>query len=560
MRQKDQIELNLGTGAKGEAPSAAAQDAEARAAQACLEHPAVTGPSMEAVVERENLKQALAQVKRNKGAAGVDGMTVDDLPAYLKEHWPTIRAQLLDGTYKPQPVRRVEIPKASGGMRPLGIPTVLDRFIQQAVMQVLQADWDPTFSETSFGFRPGRSAHQAVERAQAYVASGHGFVVDIDLEKFFDRVNHDILMGLVAKRVSDKRILRLIRGFLTAGVMADGLVSPTEEGTPQGGPLSPLLSNLMLDVLDKELEKRGHRFVRYADDCNIYVRSQKAGERVMAGIEKFLAKRLKLKVNKAKSAVAKPSVRKFLGFSFTGGTEPRRRIAPQAIARFKAKVRELTRRTRGASLPQIVKELSIYLIGWRGYFGFCQTPSVLRALDEWTRRRLRAIAWKQWKRGRARFAELRRRGVGRDLAAQTAGSPHGPGGSRTAPRSPLLCQTPSSVRSAWLPSRHQDPHNPPNRRIRTRTSGGVGGAEPRGSPLSRLPKTFVVCSRALFATTSIFTRVIPGPGRFARSVSGPEPGSPTPVFPHRYRSGHDFSSRRRTPVRASWRLDAGKVL
>ena len=426
MRQNDQLELNLGTGAKGEALTVAAQEAEARAAKACPERPAVSGPSMEAMVERENLKQALAQVKRNKGAAGVDGMRVGDLPAHLKEHWPTIRAQLLEGTYKPQPVRRVEIPKASGGTRPLGIPTVLDRFTQQAVMQVLQADWDPTFSEASFGFRPKHSAHQAVERAQAYIASGHAVVVDIDLEKFFDRVNHDILMGLVAKRVADKRILKLVRGFLTAGVMEGGLVSPTEEGTPQGGPLSPLLSNLMLDVLDKELEKRGHRFVRYADDCNIYVRSRKAGERVMASIETFLAKRLKLKVNKAKSAVAKPSVRKFLGFSYTGGREPRRRMAPQAIARFKARVRELTRRTRGASLPRIVKELSVYLIGWRGYFGFCQTPSVLRALDEWTRRRLRAIAWKQWKRGPARFAELRRRGVGRDLAAQTAGSPHGP--------------------------------------------------------------------------------------------------------------------------------------
>ena len=426
MRQKNQVELNLGTGAKGETLNAAAQGTEARTTKASLERPAVAGPSMEVVVERENLRKALAQVKRNKGAAGVGGMTVDDLPAYLKEHWPTIRAQLLDGTYKPQPVRRVEIPKASGGMRPLGIPTVLDRFIQQAVMQVLQADWNPTFSEASFGFRPKRSAHQAVERAQAYIASGHAVVVDIDLEKFFDRVNHDILMGLVAKRVADKRILKLIRGFLTAGVMEGGLISPTEEGTPQGGPLSPLLSNLMLDVLDKELEKRGHRFVRYADDCNIYVRSQRAGERVMDGIEKFLAKRLKLRVNKAKSAVARPSVRKFLGFSYTGGREPRRRVAPQALTRFKARVRELTRRTRGRSLAQIVKELSVYLIGWRGYFGFCQTPSVLRALDQWTRRRLRAIAWKQWKRGHTRFAELRRCGVGRDLAAQTAGSPHGP--------------------------------------------------------------------------------------------------------------------------------------
>ena len=427
MRQKDQLELNLSSEARGEAPSVVARAIEARAAKACLERPAVAGPSMEAIVEGENLKQALAQVKRNKGAAGIDGMSVDELAAYLKKHWPMIRAQLLEGTYKPQPVRRVEIPKASGGTRPLGIPTVLDRFIQQAVMQVLQADWDGTFSEMSFGFRPGRSAHQAVEQAQAYIATGHGFVVDIDLEKFFDRVNHDVLMGLIVKRVADKRILKLIRAFLSAGVMEGGLVSPTEEGTPQGGPLSPLLSNLMLDVLDKELEKRGHRFVRYADDCNIYVRSQRAGERVMAGIEKLLAKRLKLKVNKAKSAVAKPSVRKFLGFSFTGGKEsPRRRIAPQAVARLKTKVRELTRRTRGRSLTQIIKELSTYLIGWRGYFGFCQTPSVLRALDEWIRRRLRAIAWKQWKHGRARFAELRRRGVGRDLAAQTAGSPHGP--------------------------------------------------------------------------------------------------------------------------------------
>jgi RNA-directed DNA polymerase len=302
---------------------------------------------------------------------------------------------------------------------------VLDRFIEQAVMQVLQADWDRTFSESSFGFRPKHSAHQAVAKAQAYIASGHNVVVDFDLEKFFDQVNHDILMGLVAKRVFDKRILKLIRGFLTAGVLADGLVSPTEEGTPQGGPLSPLLSNLMLDVLDKELERRGHCFVRFADDCNIYVRSRRAGERVMASIEQFLAKRLKLKVNKAKSAVARPSVRKFLGFSFTSGKQPRRRIAPQAIARFKAKVRELTRRTRGRSLSQIAKELSRYLIGWRAYFGFCETPSVLRELDQWIRRRLRAIAWKQWKRGRTRFARLRRRGVGRDLAAQTAGSPHG---------------------------------------------------------------------------------------------------------------------------------------
>src|ERR1700726_1168157 len=427
MRQKNRVELNWGTGRRGEAPSTAAQETEARAARTDIDsRAALVGPSMEAIVEPANLTKALAQVKRNKGAPGVDAMRFDELASYLKSHWPGIRAQFLDGTYKPQPVRRVEIPKASGGTRSLGIPTVLDRFIQQAVLQVLQADWDPTFSEHSFGFRPKRSAHQAVARAQELIASGHGIVVDIDLEKFFDRVNHDILMGLVAKRVADKRVLKLIRGFLTAGVLMDGLVGPTEEGTPQGGPLSPLLSNLMLDVLDKELEKRGHRFVRYADDCNIYVRSQRAGERVMASIEQFLAKRLKLKVNKAKSAVAKPRVRKFLGFSFTGGGEPRRRIAPQAIAHLKAKVRDLTRRTGGQSLSQVAKELSRYLIGWRGYFGFCETPSVLHKLDQWIRRRLRALAWTQWKRGRTRYAELRRRGVGRDLAACSAGSPHGP--------------------------------------------------------------------------------------------------------------------------------------
>jgi RNA-directed DNA polymerase len=426
MRQKTELEITLRVGATGEARSAGAEGTEARTATTEVESRAASLPSMEAIVERDNLRKALAQVKRNKGAAGVDGMSLGALTPYLKEHWPTIRAQLLDGTYKPQPVRRVEIPKASGGKRPLGIPTVLDRFIQQAVLQVLQADWDRTFSEHSYGFRPKRSAHQAVTRAQELIAAGHDVVVDIDLEKFFDRVNHDILMGLVAKRVADKRILKLIRGFLTAGVLADGLVGPTDEGTPQGGPLSPLLSNLMLDVLDKELETRGLNFVRYADDCNIYVRSQRAGGRVMASIESFLTERLKLKVNKAKSAVARPGKRKFLGFSFTSRTRPRRRIASQSLARFRSRVRDLTRRTRGKSLAQIVKELSVYLTGWRGYFGFCETPSVLRDLDQWTRRRLRAIAWKQWKRGSTRFAELRRCGVGRDLAAQTAGSPHGP--------------------------------------------------------------------------------------------------------------------------------------
>jgi len=426
MRQKTELEITLRSGATGEARSTGLEGTETRAAKTDIESRAAAAPSMEAIVERDNLRKALAQVKRNKGAAGVDGMRLSALTPYLKEHWPALRAQLLDGTYQPQPVRRVEIPKASGGKRPLGIPTVLDRFIQQAVLQVLQADWDRTFSAHSYGFRPQRSAHQAVARAQELIASGHDVVVDIDLEKFFDRVNHDILMGLVAKRVSDKRVLKLIRGFLTAGVLADGLVSPTQEGTPQGGPLSPLLSNLMLDVLDKELEKRGLNFVRYADDCNIYVRSHRAGERVMAGIERFLTKRLKLRVNKAKSAVDRPSRRKFLGFGFLSGKRLLRRIAPQSVTRFRSRVRKLTRRTQGNSLAQIVKELSSYLIGWRGYFGFCETPSELRALDQWTRRRLRAIAWKQWKRGRTRFAELRRCGVGRDLAARTAGSPRGP--------------------------------------------------------------------------------------------------------------------------------------
>ena len=427
MRQKTQYELAFLPAPKGEAPRTGGEGTEARAARADVERrTATTGPSMEAVVERDNLKKALAQVRRNKGAPGVDDMSVGDLAAHLKDHWPTIRAQLLEGTYCPQPVRRVEIPKATGGTRPLGIPTVLDRFIQQAVLQVLQAEWDPTFSEHSYGFRPGRSAHQAVARAQEHIADGHRWVVDLDLEKFFDRVNHDLLMGLVAQRVSDPRLLKLIRGFLTAGVLADGLVGPTDEGTPQGGPLSPLLSNLMLDVLDRELERRGHRFVRYADDCNIYVRSRRAGERVMASVERFLARRLKLKVNRAKSAVARPSARKFLGFSFTNREQPRRRIAPQALARFKSRVRELTRRSRSATLGRIAEDLSRYLVGWRGYFGFCQTPSVLQRLDEGIRRRLRAIAWKQWRRGPRRFAELRRRGVGKDLAAQTAGGSQGP--------------------------------------------------------------------------------------------------------------------------------------
>jgi RNA-directed DNA polymerase len=431
-RQNNQLELAFGEAVRGEAPSGLARGTEDPMARPAVEGsaapPRCGGELMEVVVARDNLKEALRQVKRNKGAPGVDGMTVAELTPYLKEHWPAIRAPLLDGTYRRLPVRRVEIAKPGGGQRALGIPTVLDRFVQQAVLQVLQGEWDGTFSTSSYGFRPGRSAHQAVARAQELIAAGWRWVVDIDLEKFFDRVNHDLLMGLVAKRVCDKRIRRLIRGFLTAGVLADGLVGPTDEGTPQGGPLSPLLSNLMLDVLDKELERRGHRFVRYADDCNIYVQSRRAGERVMASVERFLTGRLKLKVNSAKSAVARPAARKFLGFSFTSEAEPRRRIAPQALARLVSRVRALTRRTAGVSLTQAIDRLSIYLTGWRGYFGFCQTPELLRNLEGWVRRRLRCLAWVQWRTGRRRYTALRQHGIGPSLAATTtaAARRHGP--------------------------------------------------------------------------------------------------------------------------------------
>jgi RNA-directed DNA polymerase len=321
----------------------------------------------------------------------------------------------------------VAIPKPDGGgVRKLGIPTVIDRWVQQAVLQVLQELWDPTFSDCSYGFRPKRSAHQAVERAQSYLAAGYRWVVDLDLEKFFDRVNHDILMGLVSKRIGDKRMLKLIRAFLNAGVMEDGLVRPTEEGAPQGGPLSPLLSNLVLDVLDQELERRGHQFVRYADDCNVYVRSRRAGERVMQNITDFVTHRLKLKVNSSKSAVARPWQRKFLGFTFTSGRKPKRRIAPKAITRFKQRVRELTRRRGGISMPQRISRLATYLRGWRGYFGHCQTPSVLEDLDSWLRRRLRAVIWKQWQRGRTRHKRLRQLGVSPAKARRSAYSSDGP--------------------------------------------------------------------------------------------------------------------------------------
>ena len=425
-RQNVQMELDFSSSPTGEARHAGREETESLPVVHDPESPASPHRLMEEVGERENLKAAWRQVKGNKGSAGVDGMTVGGLTDYLKQHWPTIREQLLNGTYVPQPVRRVEIPKPDGGVRKLGIPTVLDRFIQQAVMQVLQRRWDRTFSDHSYGFRPGRSAHQAVAQAQQYIAEGYGWVVDLDLEKFFDRVNHDKLMGQVAQRVADKRLLKLIRAFLNAGVMENGLVSPSVEGTPQGGPLSPLLSNLVLDELDRELERREHRFVRYADDGNIYVRSERAGQRVMESITRFITHRLKLKVNEAKSAVARPQERTFLGFSFTVGPEVKRVIAPQAVDRFKQRAREITRRAKGVSMETTMAELAPYMRGWRNYFGFCETPVVLQYLTRWVRLRLRAALWRQWKTPRRRRAALIALGVLPRLASNTAGSGRGP--------------------------------------------------------------------------------------------------------------------------------------
>ena len=419
------MELAFEPRRSGEAVASGGGGTEPLAAKDVAESPA-SERLMEAVCARENLRKALRRVMSNRGAAGVDGMRVDELPRHLREHWGAFREQLLSGAYKPQPVKRVDIPKADGGTRRLGIPTAVDRFIQQAILQVLQPAWDATFSEHSFGFRPGRSAHQAVARAQEYIVDGNNWVVDIDLEKLFDSVNHDVLMGRVAKRVGDKRLLKLIRAFLNAGVMENGLSSPTDKGTPQGGPLSPLLSNLLLDELDKELERRGHKFVRYADDCNIYVRTERAGSRVMENITKFLHKKLRLKVNEQKSKVDEASKRDFLGFSFTSGEMRKRRISPKAVNRFKKRVKKMTRRVKAASIGRIVDELNPYIRGWRNYFGFCETPSVLAKLDSWIRRRLRSIIWKQWKRGRVRYAELRKRNIPKDFAAMTAGSAHGP--------------------------------------------------------------------------------------------------------------------------------------
>jgi len=378
---------------------------------------------MEEAVQRGNAKAALKRVRQNKGSPGVDGMTVDELPEYLAEHWEEIREQLVAGTYQPKPVKRQEIPKGGGGVRELGIPTALDRFVQQIILQVLQPRFDPTFSEHSHGFRPGRRAHDAVCEAQRYIQDGRRVVVDVDLEKFFDRVNHDVLMGKLSGRIADKRMLGLIRRYLGAGIMANGVVVERWEGTPQGGPLSPLLANVLLDEVDKELEKRGHAFVRYADDCNVYVWSRRAGEDVMETLRRLYA-RLRLKVNEAKSAVGRPWDRKFLGYSFwvAPGRKVKRRVAPKALAAMKDRVREITARNGGRSMDRVTEELRSYLRGWKEYFHLAETPRVFSDTDEWIRHRLRLVQLKQWKRGKTIYREMKHLGAAEDIARVVAGN------------------------------------------------------------------------------------------------------------------------------------------
>ncbi|XJZ26643.1 group II intron reverse transcriptase/maturase [Bacillota bacterium Lsc_1132] len=368
---------------------------------------------MERVVSNENVLRAAERVVKNKGSHGVDGMDVKYLQTHLHKNWRQIRQELLEGTYQPQPVRRVEIPKPGGGKRKLGIPTVTDRFIQQAIAQVLTSIYDPTFSKRSFGFRPGKRAHDAVKLAQSYIEEGYRWVVDMDLEKFFDKVNHDRLMTTLSQKIKEPNLLRLIRRYLQAGVMEQGLVSPNTEGTPQGGPLSPLLSNIVLDELDKELEKRGHKFVRYADDCNIYVRSRRAGERVMKAITFFIEKKLKLKVNQKKSAVDRPWKRKFLGFSFTSNKRtPKIRLAKTTVQRFKNRIRELTSRRKSMKMEDRIQKLNQYLVGWIGYYQLIDTPTKLKELEGWLNRRLRMILWKEWKNPRTRVRNLKKLGAG----------------------------------------------------------------------------------------------------------------------------------------------------
>jgi RNA-directed DNA polymerase len=371
---------------------------------------------------RENLNAALKRVEQNKGAPGIDGMRVQELRPFLKDHWLEIRTQLAAEAYHPRPVRRVEIPKPDGGVRLLGIPTVLDRFLQQALQQVLTSVFEPRFSPHSYGFRPGRSAQDAVKAAQGYIQDGYTWVADLDLDKFFDRVNHDMLMARVARVVKDKRVLRLLRRYLESGVMVNGVVLDTEEGTPQGGPLSPLLANILLDDLDRELEQRGHKFVRYADDCNIYVKTPRAGERVLGSVRRFLEQKLKLKVNEKKSKVDRPARRKILGFRlFRWKDQVRIGIAPKAMTRCRERLRELTRRTRSGLLADIVTEVNQQVRGWVGYFRLADTPTPFKELDEWLRRRLRQLVWKRWKRGRTRWRELVALGVPPSMAAGGAG-------------------------------------------------------------------------------------------------------------------------------------------
>lgn len=389
-------------------------------------HPPKAVDLMEQALTKANLRRALQRVESNRGAPGIDGMRTDELRSFLDANWPRIADELTNGTYKPQPVKRTEIPKASGGRRALGVPTVLDRFIQQAMLQVLTPIFDPHFSETSFGFRPKRSAHMAVTTAQGFISEGHGVVVDIDLDSFFDRVNHDMLMARVARRVDDKAMLKLIRAYLNAGIMVQGLKVSTPEGTPQGGPLSPLLANIMLDDLDKELERRGHHFVRYADDISIYVRSERAGGRVLDGISGFIERRLKLKVNPDKSAVASATKRGLLGFSFFNRSgEIKVRIDPEAKKAVKDRIRRLTARSWGISTNERIAILNRYIRGWCAYFALADTPSGFKELDEWLRRRLRQVAWKQWKRIRTKWRNLQRHGIPRRKAWEWANSRKG---------------------------------------------------------------------------------------------------------------------------------------
>ncbi|WNF20915.1 group II intron reverse transcriptase/maturase [Mesobacillus jeotgali] len=366
---------------------------------------------MNLILSRENLIEALKRVEKNKGSHGIDGMSVKSLRRHLYENWDTLCDSLRKGTYQPNPVRRVEIPKPNGGVRLLGIPTVIDRFIQQAIAQVLTPLFDPTFSEHSYGFRPSRRGHDAVRKARGYISEGYRWVIDMDLEKFFDKVNHDKLMGILASRIQDRLVLKLIRKYLQAGIMINGVVYDAEEGTPQGGPLSPLLSNILLDKLDKELERRGHKFVRYADDCNIYMKSKKAGERVMNSITCFIEQKLKLKVNRGKSAVDRPWKRKFLGFSFTVNKKPKVRIANESVKRLKAKIRKLTSRSKPIPMEVRIEKLNQFLTGWCGYFALADTPSKFKEFDEWIRRRLRMIEWKQWKNPKTRVRKLKSLGV-----------------------------------------------------------------------------------------------------------------------------------------------------